>query len=199
MGDQISLNGEPIPVEVSEKVSTTVTYKADYFKASLPEDKVAKVIELSATGEAEKADEIIIKALKAHRRIPDTVLGRAFRSDFGKIKGAILDQPVTIDAEYKELEIQGSAEMRELMSPEAASEPLGSDDADIKAIMDDLLTRDEDVGDYLVNNFKEETINKIAARFHLKIEKDELPQTTALNIAIVVNEFKSKAIRERGP
>jgi hypothetical protein len=199
MNEQIDLTGEPVPVEVSEKVTTSVSYKADYFKATLSDEKVTKAITLCAEGKEEKAEEIIVKSMKAHRGIPKNIRGKAFKDDFNKIRGEILEQPVKVDAELVESQIAGSAEMKALMSPEAAEAEVGQDDTDIKAIMDDLLTRDEDVGDYLVNNFNEETINKIAARFHLNIEKDELPQTTALNIAIVVNEFKSKAIRERGP
>lgn len=195
MNGQTTLEGDTVPVQITEKVTTTVVYKADYFKASLSDEKIDKVKEYAVTGEEGKADEIIVKLLKAHRRIPDNVLGRAFRTDFGRIKAAITEQPVVekIETEDEEQLMLPGHEIRELMSPEKAQEQVGKDDADIKALLEDLLTREDIIEDYLVNNFKEDVIRKLAEKLHIPIEEDELPQTTALNISIAVQEYKNKA------
>lgn len=203
MNNQIDLEGQQIPVQRTEKVTTTVKFEADYFKLSLSEEKLDKIKEFMVTGEKTKADEIILKALKAHRGIPDTVVGRAFQDDFRKIKAAIIEEPVDaemvldVTSRHAEGEEEEKAALEgrnvpQLMSPEEGQKPPEKEDEEMKSLIEDLLTRDDGIQDYLVNNFKPAVISKLAEKLHVALEEDELPQKTAFKIAVTIEQFKNK-------
>lgn len=203
MNNQIDLEGQVLPVQRTEKVTTTVKFEADYFKLSLSEEKLDKIKECWVTGEGAKADEIMLKAMKAHRGIPGKVVGTAFQNDFKRIKAAITEEPVDAelvldvtgkysgDEEEEKPVLQGQ-DVLQLMSPEKAQEPSQKDDEEIKSLIEDLLSRDDGIEDYLVNSLKPAVISRLAEKLHVSVEKDELPQRTAFKIAVTIQQFKNK-------
>lgn len=189
MNGQLTLEGTTVPVQITEKVTTTIKFSADYFLASLSGEKVTDIQDHEKVGEHQVADEVIVRALRAHRSIPDNVLGRAFRADFERIKAAILGYEAngSEDDVGKTRQVSGSG-VEQVMSHEGNNE----EDARTKSLIEELLTREDDIQEYLINNFQEDLIRGLAAKLHIEVEEDELPQTTASNIATAIQEYRNK-------
>lgn len=187
MNEQMSLEGVPVPVQREEKTITKIKWTSDFYNLSMTEDDFTDII----SGEVQ-IDDFIIKKMKLHRTIPVNTMGKIFKDEFYKLKKAILNEPVETQATEIEIKELMEPEDQEIegLQPQEKHNPQAELDKQAIEIIQDLMTREDDLAEYLVNNFKPPVIESIARRLH--VEVDELPQKTAWKIAVAMKGLREK-------
>jgi hypothetical protein len=183
MASQLSLEMKPIPVRKVEKVSVKTVWSSEFYSISLSEKEFDNIM----SGDIRKPlEEYLVQKMKVISPIPISKMGVVYHHEFKKLKSAIMNEPIEPDIEKitRTLEPEENKILEE-KEPEK--------DKTIE-IIQNLMTKDEDITEYLINNFKQPEINAIAIKLHIKV--DTLPQKTAWKIGEKIKGLREKRIKD---